>query len=394
MSRHRIFRIFAVTGISATVLGGALAAMAFQRQNLGAGKGGAENGGSVASKVFVSSNRPASLSPVSRPVRVFVVGSSTLDSQRNTFTGTVRARYETAIAFRVSGKIWKRHVEVGQRVSVGDLLFELDPKDFELQQKSAQANLTVANASVLQSTAEEKRLRELRSADAISQSEYDLALSARDIAMGQLASAEKQLELANNQLAYCRIVSDVDGIVMAITAEAGQVVTAGMKVCDIAHGNELEAVVDIPEKPCDSPRRRNDQCSILVVARCDAPRQVARSFSVADAVTRTYRCRFSLLDPPRDVKLGMTATVLWSNAQESTKFSIPATAVYRQGGQPAVWLIDPESGSISLTPIQISVFGENDVVVTSGLTRGQSIVSAGVQKLDASIKVRTWEVQK
>ncbi len=123
----------------------------------------------------------------------------------------------------------------------------LDAEDYQLQQRTAQANLAVAKAALLQATAEEKRLAELRRSNAVSASEYDSGLSNRDIALGRLESAQRQLELANNQLAYCELKAEEDGIVTSISAEAGQVVNLGTTVCSVARLSELEAVIDIPE---------------------------------------------------------------------------------------------------------------------------------------------------
>ncbi len=179
-------------------------------------------------------------------VRVFEIKSS----QRNTarqLTGTVLPRYQTDVAFRVSGKILRRHIEVGDTVHAGQLLFELDPQDYQLQLKSSEANLQSEQAAVQQAIAEEKRLKELRRTNAVSASEYDVGLSNRDVAIGKRTSAEKQLELAQNQLRYCQLVADTDGVVTSLSAEAGQVVTLGTPVCSIAQLKELEAVIDIPE---------------------------------------------------------------------------------------------------------------------------------------------------
>ena len=348
------------------------------------------------------------------PVRMFEVGSVESRSAKNVFTGTVRARYETPVGFRVGGKIVSRKIEVGQKVNPGDVLFELDAEDYQLQQKTSEANLTVARAAVRQSTAEEQRLVELRRANAVSQSEYDLGLSARDIALGQQTSAERQLQLANNQLGYCRLVADATGIVTNVQAESGQVVTAGTAVCVIAQAEQLEAVVDIPEN-------RSSLAPDLVasVQFWSLPDQhstvLLRELSpVADPVTRTYRARFSIEHPPAEVHLGMTATVSWDEdsreASSSSKFaltggtresivSVPSSAIIQHGDGSAVWLATPDSSSpttytIQPQSVQVKAYGAQLTEISSGLTSGQLIVSAGVQKLDEAMKVRVWEMQK
>jgi len=344
------------------------------------------------------------------PVRMFEVGSKESQSKQNRFTGTVRARYETPVGFRVGGKILNRLIEVGQQVTKGDLLFELDAEDYILQQRSTEAILRASTASVKQSTAEERRLADLRRSNAISQSEYDLGLSARDVAIARETSAQRQLELANNQLAYCRLLADSRGVVMNVQAESGQVVAAGFPVCVIAQMNELEAVVDIPENRSSMP--------IDLLAKVQfwsLPNQVLnarlRELSpVADLITRTYRARFSIQEPPSDIHLGMTASVSWgedfnsnsgASLAVSTDFrtSIPSSAIIQHEGRSAVWLAEPEKSNpnvyrIRPRIIQVESYGDHMIEVSDGLAKGQLIVSAGVQKLDEAIRVRVWEMQK
>ncbi len=363
------------------------------------------------------------------PVRMFEVGSVESRRAKNVFTGTVRARYETPLGFRVGGKIISRKIEVGQKVNPGDILFELDTEDYRLQQKTTEANLVVARAAVRQSTAEERRLGDLRRTNAISQSEYDLGLSARDIALGQQTSAERQLQLANNQLAYCRLVADTSGIVMSVQAESGQVVAAGTPVCVIAQAEQLEAVVDIPENRSSLPENLLASVGFWSLPNVRSTAKLRELSPVADPVTRTYRARFSIEQPPEEIQLGMTATVNWDEKSKGTVstselatnditsndginndgmnydgmnydvVSVPSAAIIQHGERSAVWLASPDPltiGIFTIRPqvVKVKSYGANMTEISSGLTLGQLIVSAGVQKLDEAMKVRVWEMQK
>jgi len=361
----------------------------------------------------ISNSADKALLPIV-PVRMFEVGSVESRSAKNVFTGTVRARYETPVGFRVGGKIVSRKIEVGQKVNLGDVLFELDAEDYQLQQKTSEANLVVARAAVRQSTAEEQRLIELRRANAVSQSEYDLGLSARDIALGQQTSAERQLQLANNQLGYCRLVADATGIVTNVQAESGQVVTAGTPVCVIAQAEQLEAVVDIPENRSSLAPDLVASVQFWSLPDQHSTARLRELSPVADPVTRTYRARFSIKNPPAEVHLGMTATVSWDEdsreASGSSKLamtgstndsvvSVPSSAIIQHGDGSAVWLATPDSSSSTTYTIRpqsvlVKAYGAQLTEISSGLASGQMIVSAGVQKLDEAMKVRVWEMQK
>jgi RND family efflux transporter MFP subunit len=325
------------------------------------------------------------------PVRVFVVGSVKPGSSTSSLTGVVRARHELDLAFRVNGKIRQRHVEVGQSVAKGTPLFDLDPEDFGLQLRTAQANLDVAEATVQRTAADAERAKELRRVNANSESEYEKVQAERAIAVGQRESALKQLELARNQLLYCRLSADESGVITAIFAEAGQVVTAGFRVAQLAQTDELEAVIDIPENRIPSERPKDSIVRFWSLPNVFVPAKLREISPVADSITRTFRSRFTLMDPPREVKLGMTATVEWSNTSDRNNVSIPASAIFERDNVPMVWLVDLDSGSISAKSIRIALVGDREVVVSDGLVAGQTIVSAGVQKLDEKLRVRVWE---
>jgi RND family efflux transporter MFP subunit len=325
------------------------------------------------------------------PVRVFVVGSVQPKTTVSSLTGVVRARHEINLAFRVSGKIRQRYVEVGQRVEKGTALFDLDPEDYGLQLRTAQANLDVAEATVQRTAADAERAAELQRVNASSESEYERVQAERAIAVGQRQSALKQLELARNQLMYCRLSADAAGVITSISAEAGQVVTAGSRVAELAQADELEAVIDIPENRIPRERPKDSFATFWSMPSLKVQTRLREISPIADPVTRTFRSRFSLIDPPREVKLGMTTTVEWSNPSTQGDISIPATAVFQRDHLPMVWVVDREQGSITATPIKITTVGDREIVVSEGLITGQTVVSAGVQKLDEKQRVRVWE---
>ncbi len=305
----------------------------------------------------------------------------------------MRPRYQTDVAFRVSGKILRRHIEVGDQVQAGQLLFELDPQDYQLQLKSAEANLLSEKAAVLQAIAEEKRLKELRRNNAVSASEYDRGLSDRDIAIGKQTSAEKQLELAQNQLNYCRLVADTDGTITSLSAESGQVVTLGTPVCSLAQLGELEAVIDIPENHWPKQKDLSTVTTFWSLPGVQCQSRLREISPTADPLTRTYRARFTLIDPPADIKLGMTVTVALDHTDSARGLDVPAASIIRWQDQPAVWRIEAD-GSLTAAPVEIAHYSTDSVKITSGLNVGDRIVSAGAHKLDANVRVRPWEIQK
>ncbi|MFY8200412.1 MAG: efflux RND transporter periplasmic adaptor subunit, partial [Pirellula staleyi] len=181
-------------------------------------------------------------------VRAYVVeANSRASGATHVFTGTLQPRYLASVGFRVSGKISERSVELGQHVRKGQVLFRLNPDDSELQLRVAEADQVSALSMLKQATAEEARLIQLRASGSVSQSDYDLALSTRDVAIARVDGAARRLTLAKNQRTYFDLVADSDGLVTSIQAEAGQVVAVGQPVLQIMQNDELEVVVSLPE---------------------------------------------------------------------------------------------------------------------------------------------------
>ena len=312
-----------------------------------------------------------------RPVLTALVGERA-DDGAATYTGEVRSRYETPLAFRIGGKIVARLVDVGASVKVGDVLARLDPVDSALSASAAQAQLDLASADLT-------RYRELRSKSFVSQA----ALDAKETSF---KSAKAQAELARNQSDYTALRADHAGVVEAVAAEVGQVVAAGQSVFRVAHTDALEVAVSIPEARI-SERLKDAEITLWADERASY-RGVLRELSpVADAATRTYAARVSLLKPDSRVQLGMTAKVRFVDGQASAqaaRLAVPLTAIFQQDGAPALWVVGADQ-TLALRPVAVAAYGEQRAVIASGIEAGERIVVAGVHKLVAGEKIRPFE---
>ena len=314
-----------------------------------------------------------------RPVLTVVIGERA-DERAATYSGEVRSRYETPLAFRIGGKIAARLVDVGASVKAGDVLARLDPADSALSASAANAQLDLASADLA-------RYRELRSKNFVSQA----ALDAKETSF---KSAKAQAELARNQRDYTVLRADHAGVVEAVAAEVGQVVAAGQTVVRLAHTDALEVAVSIPESRL--PERLRDAEITLWADERASYRGVLRELSpVADAATRTYAARVTLLKPDSRVQLGMTAKVRFVDGQASAQaapLAVPLTAIFQQDGQPALWVVGADQ-TLALRPVAVAAYGEQRAVIASGVTAGERIVVAGVHKLTAGEKIRPVEQQ-
>lgn len=325
-------------------------------------------------------------------VRAFTIESdSQMQGSTSGFTGTLEPRYQSQLGFRVAGKIASRHVEIGDHVQAGDILFRLDPTDYDLQLRVAESDLASAKSTVAQAMAEEQRLRNLRTTGSVSQSEYDLSLASRDVAAARVESAEKKLQLAKNQRQYCDLTADADGLLVSISGEAGQVVNVGQSIAQITKGTELEAVVNIPENRVRDIKTLSSRIRFWSHPNLDIASELRELSPIADPVSRTYVAKFRLLSDSPLLSIGMTATVHLS-AYEATGVCIPITSISRHGELASVWKIE-KSGEVTACPIDVMQYRDNTAIVRGPLRAGDQIVSAGVQRVDEHVRVRVWNAK-
>ena len=178
-------------------------------------------------------------------------------------------------------------------------------------------------------------------------------------------------------------------VVVSVTAEPGQVVTAGQAVLKLARSGEKEVVVNAPESQVG--RFKVGQ-AVAVSLWADPsnvlPGRVREIAGGADAVTRTYAVRVSVPTAPASAQLGMTASVLFGSTTDPSLVLLPLTALARDGSNAVVWVVDPKSSKVKMRQVSVGQFREDGVTVTAGLQPGDVVVTAGVHKLKPDQLVR------
>ncbi|HEX2136465.1 MAG TPA: efflux RND transporter periplasmic adaptor subunit [Microvirga sp.] len=321
-----------------------------------------------------------------RPVLVQTIALEARSPER-TFVATIRPRIESDLGFRVPGKVARRLVSVGDTVKAGQPLAVLDDSDLRLQQEQAEAEERAATAVLAQAEAELKRVSTLRGEGWSTAANLDRQKAATEEARGRLARAERGLALAKNALSYATLSADGDGVVTAALVEAGQVVSAGQAAIRLARLTEKEAVVAVPEAQLAAVQQ--GKASLTLWSNPDR-RYEARLRELspsADPTTRTYLARFAIPDADADVQLGMTATIVLSDAAQAKVARLPLSALYNQGSGPAVWVVDVD-GRLVLRPVSVEAYEARHVLISGGLAEGDKVVTLGVQKLDTGQRVR------
>ncbi|WP_019701326.1 efflux RND transporter periplasmic adaptor subunit [Paracidovorax oryzae] len=325
-----------------------------------------------------------------RSVKLLTVGTAPLQT-RLEYAGEVRARVESRLGFRVAGKIVQRQAELGQRVQTGQLLAQLDPRDYQLSLEAARAQVASAQTQRDLAAADYQRFSALKSQNFISGAELDRRAATLKAAEASLEQARAQSASQGNQAGYTRLLADAAGVVTGIDAEPGQVVAAGTPVVRIAQDGPRDVVFSVPE---DRVARVRPGQSVSVRLWSGGPsahgriREVAAS---ADPVTRTFLAKVALAsdNPP---PLGATAYVTpdMPDQDGAQAIKLPTSALRQEGTQTAVWIYEPSSGTVRSQVIQVARADGNEVVVGAGLTPGMQVVATGVHVLSPGQKVQIY----
>lgn len=342
----------------------------------------------LGSLLLTACSQPQEVQAITQPVLVVTAHSASGTNDR-VFPATIQARHESELSFRTGGKVVERLINVGQRVRAGEALARLDQHDNALSASAAADTVRALKAEAEQAVADAARAKRLRADGSVSAAEEERLKAQADSLQARLQQAQRQAGVASNRLDYATLVAPYDGIVTATRAEAGQVVTEGQAVVSIARNDEPEVVVDLPEQMLDQARKDEASASLWAHPEARLTLHLRELAPLASAGMRTYRARYSIAGtgamPAAGLALGMTAELSLHERSAASATWLPAGAVWKQEGASSVWLVD--AGKLVRQSVQVRSYTAEAVQV-DGIKDGSLVVSAGVQKLNPSVKVR------
>lgn len=311
-------------------------------------------------------------------------------TNETTYSGTVRGRYETNMSFQVGGQILARNVNVGSRVNAGDVLMVINAKDAVQQSNAGDAAVASAKAQLDLAQSNLARYSRLYEANAVSAAVLDQYQTSYDASFAAYQSALAQAAQGHNTLSYTNLTAGASGVISAINVEEGQVVAAGQTVLTLVQSGELEVEINVPEGKIGEFAAGTPVSISFWAIKGKVSGTVREISPMADSATRTYRVRVSIPNPPSNLELGMTASVTINASDDKNKgMVLPLSAIYQNGDEPKVWVVGDDN-SVTLKPVTVTDFGDNEVSVT-GLNPTDLVVIAGVHKLSEGEKVRTQE---
>lgn len=323
-----------------------------------------------------------------QPVRVSTIIFA--PSERVTiYTGTIRPRHEVAMGFRIAGKIVSRGAEVGDRVTRGQVLAQLDDTDARLEHQLAAAEAEAARVDHSRAIAEVARSRRLFTEGHVAQAALDRAVSTEAEAASRADRANLALELAQNRLAYTQLLAEADGVVTATPGEMGQVVQAGTPVVSVARAGAVDVVFSLPETDRELLDGSTLRGTIWGAEGTDYALTLRDISPDVDSAGRTYRVRLALEQPADEAAFGRTVTVTVNSGAEAPVAAVPLAAVLDDGTGPGVWRVTGDRVERVAVEV-VSVTGEV-ATIRGALEDGAVIVSLGAHKVDPARPVRVVE---
>ena len=316
-----------------------------------------------------------------RPAKIMTIEQ--LDTTKELkFPGKVQALDRVELSFEVSGRLIEMAVREGQHVEKGDLIARIDPSDYKSQLGAQQAKVNQAKAEV-------DRYVNLLEEKVVAKSTYDVKVRNYEVAVAAMKIALKAYNDTSLKASF-------RGIIGKRFVDNYTVVQAKEPIVSLQRLSAIEVVVNFPENVM---RKQSADTSLEIAAEFAnypgerLPLKVKEYAVEADSQTQTYRVVLTMPMPEEKTILdGMTATV-FIKLIDNTKaaIEIPVQSVfYDEKGQAYVWQVGQDF-HIARHPVKVGTMTNGGkIIIKSGLTAGEKIVTAGVQNLTEGLKVRDF----
>jgi RND family efflux transporter MFP subunit len=337
-------------------------------------------------KIKSKPQNSCSISPVTCPVPTAVAQRLTRNTIR-VFPGRTRANRRVKLAFSVSGLLEKLNAQEGRRVKKGEILAQLDQRDY--QQK-----FEVAKAKYLEERNAFKRCKSLWQKKVISKSKYETALAEYNIARAELLMCQKALKDTVLRAPF-------DGTIARRYVENYEHIEDKTPILLLQDISRIEVVIQVPERliaQVGVSGLNKIQVHFDVENYCWLNASVRESSIQSNSSSRTYDVVVSLI-PPQNLKIlpGMTASVKFEtlDKQEVSEKNknmtlVPIEAVWsNDNGKSYVWTITPKGGLPQKKLVILGKLRNDGIEIISGICPGEHVAIAGIHKLQKNAPVRS-----
>ncbi len=298
-------------------------------------------------------------------------------SRMVTLTGAVRARVQTELSFRVSGRVVERLGEVGQHIGDDAVLARLDPSEQQADLDAAKAGLAGAEATMRQAAAAFQRQKTLLRSGFTTKAAYDLADQAQLTAAGSLEAAKAQLAAAQDALSYTQLRAGHAGVIISRNIEVGQVAQAAEPAFGVAEDGPRDAVFAV-YKSIFSHQISGGGIELSLVAdpQVTAKGKIREVSPVVDEKTGTVQIKVEIESIGSAMPLG-AAVMGRAQWRLDDVVVLPWTAMTEKDGQFAVWIVDPATHAVSLRLVEVALYEKEKIVLRDGFRDGETVVVEG-----------------
>lgn len=301
-------------------------------------------------------------------------------SRTVSLTGEIAARHSATYAFKTSGRVTDVAVDVGTKVEAGDVLARLDPVEQEADVAAAEAAVASAKAQATQARAAFDRQKNLLDSGYTTRSSFEDAEEALSSATSAVDMAEAELGTARENLDDTVLRADASGVITSRSVDPGQVVSAAQTAFGFAEDGPRDAIFDIQEQLLIHHGKPPEIAIHLLNNPNVKTRGTVREISpLIDTTTGTVEVKVGLQDTPPEMSLGAAVVGSDTGVRVENAIVIPWAALMSTEGEPAVWVVDDKTGAARLTPITVGSYQSDIILVESGLSEGDRVVTAGSQ---------------
>jgi len=319
-----------------------------------------------------------------RPVRYVTVSDDSVIRGRS-FSGTSKSSRESRLSFKVAGTINNAPVQIGQRLSAGDLIAEIDPASYVLQAQQAQATLVEAQANNRRATANYERTKGLYANDNASLNDLESARAQAESAGAVVGAASKALEIARLNVSYTKLMVDTDCSIASLDIEVNENVASGQRVAVVSCGDAFEVTLDLPESLIGSV----DETTPVSVHFGSIPDQefsgIISEIAVALAAgSAAFPVVIKIAESHPSLRSGLAADVTFQfdSAADEGRVVIPVTAVVKDPHGTFVFIAEPAEiageAIVRHRTVKLGELSQLGIEVVDGLDVGDRVITAGV----------------
>jgi RND family efflux transporter MFP subunit len=313
--------------------------------------------------------------------------------------GLVNAR----IRAQVTGYLLSQNYKEGDPIRKGDLLFEIDPRPFQAVLDQAKAQLAQAEARLGKTALDVKRYAPLVKDKAISQEEYDDAVQAELEANAAVVAAKAQVETAQLNLGFTRVISPIEGIASIATAQIGDLVGPNTgELTTVSTINPIKAYYNVTEqayinfaKSFGTPEGRNERLGQLeidlILANGETYPFHGKIYAVDRQISQTtgaLRIAALFSNPNGVLRPGQFGRVRVKFDLANAALLVPQKAVGELQGKYQVAVVDAEN-KVHIQPVRVGERTGTHWVIQEGLKPGERVIVEGLQKVREGTQVTT-----